>query len=307
MLLFKRLACGVISVLVILLGLKLIDMNIQTFQIAGACAFVIGISLSYIAILRRPPKYNFWITFIALFLGAILYNQNIRETKIDIVENKDVVSDVDTEKDVSNKKDATNKEDLSKNEEKNEKPQKNESIRKISTKKARKTSKSKLSGYPKISGSIDVIHPHIFRINGRYVKLFGVDAPDNDQICSDINEKSYNCGQEAVSWLREWIDDGIVDCYILKINTNGLDLVTCYWGDYDIAAGLVGSGWGIVNSEESNKYASMEKKARRGSYGLWQGTFYTPEDWRNIKRAQNDYTINRKSKALSSIKSLFKW
>ena len=62
-----------------------------------------------------------------------------------------------------------------------------------------------------------------FYIGGRYVRLFGVDAPDNDQICSDANGSSYNCGEEAASWVRGWIDNNPIDCYLLKIEPNGQD------------------------------------------------------------------------------------
>ena len=290
MLLIKRLACGFIAVLVILLGLKLIDKNIYAFQILGVCSFVIGISLAYISILRRAPKYNFWVTIVAFVLAFALYMQLNQTNKSD-TSNESVVAVS------SNKTDDNNS------------VEKKETSNIVSNLKAKRKYKQKLSGYPKISGTIDVIHAHIFKIHGRYVKLFGVDAPDNDQICSDLNEKSYNCGLEAISWLREWIDNNPIDCYILKINTKGLDLATCFWGEYDIGAGLVGSGWAIVNHQESDKYASLENNARKNSYGLWQGSFYTPEDWRNIKRAQNDFTITRKTKSkfFSNMNSWFKW
>ena len=149
------------------------------------------------------------------------------------------------------------------------------------------------SAYPKISGSANVIHAHVFYIGGRYVRLFGVDAPDNDQICSDANGSSYNCGEEAASWVRGWIDNNPIDCYLLKIEPNGQDLATCVWGEYDIGAGLVGAGWALANTRESDIYRPYEAKAKSESSGLWQGTFYAPEDWRDIKRRRNDFTIKR--------------
>ena len=80
---------------------------------------------------------------------------------------------------------------------------------------------------------------------------------------------------------------------MLKIEPNGQDLATCVWGEYDIGAGLVGAGWALANTRESDIYRPYEAKAKSESSGLWQGTFYAPEDWRDIKRRRNDFTIKR--------------
>ena len=58
-------------------------------------------------------------------------------------------------------------------------------------------------------------------------------------------------------------------------------------------AGLVGAGWALANTRESDIYRPYEAKAKSESSGLWQGTFYAPEDWRDIKRRRNDFTIKR--------------
>ena len=169
----------------------------------------------------------------------------------------------------------------------------------------KKKSMSRLAQYPKITGSIEVIHANVFYINGRYVRLFGVDAPDNDQICSDAKGMSYNCGREAASWDVGRIDNNPIDCYLLQVNPNGVNVATCVWGEYDIGAGLVGAGWAIANTNETNIYAPYEAKAQANSYGLWAGTFYSPQDWRDIKSEQNNFVIKSKPKASGWFKSLF--
>ncbi|MBR5598705.1 MAG: thermonuclease family protein [Alphaproteobacteria bacterium] len=256
----RRVVCGVVALSLILFGGYLTSSDTQVIQALGFCLFVAGITLMYIAITQRMPNYNYWVTLVAIALGVALFMPK------DFVEN-----DVDNT-DITERKTAVHKD--------NEKSKLAFSLDK----------------YPKISGSIDVVHANVFYISGRRVRLYGVDAPDNDQICSNASGGSYNCGQEAVSWIRGWIDNNQIDCYLLQINPNGEDIATCVWGEYDIGAGLVGAGWALANTNETRIYAPYEAKAQGNSYGLWSGTFYSPQDWRDIKNERNNFKIQRKSR-----------
>lgn len=272
MLLAKRFFCGFIALLFIVLGAIMTNNDLLAWQVVGFFIFVAGITLGYISIKQTLPSYSFWVTLIAIGLFYALL-----VSKVDLMYSKENYTSSPqnvTEKSVPIK------------------AKKHFSKKKSVTKK-----NSKLSAYPKISGSIDVIHAHIFYISGRYVRLYGVDAPDNDQLCADSVGSSYNCGEVAASWVRNWIDKNIIDCYLLKVEPRGYDLATCVWGDYDIGAGLVGAGWGLANTKETNIYKPYEAKAQSEASGLWSGSFYLPEDWRNIKRHQNDFTIKRTTKS----------
>lgn len=264
MLWVKRIVCGIVAISLIVFGGYLTTSDTQIIQTLGFCLSVVGIALMYIAIVQRMPNYNFWVTLVALGLGIALFMPKqfieTETTETTKVESQEVEK------------------------------------KKVVNKKEKKKSAFNLSKYPKISGSIDVIHAYLFYINDRYVRLYGIDAPDNDQICSNANGMSYNCGQDAVSWVRNWIDNNVIDCYILQVNPNGEDVAVCFWGEYDIAAGLVGAGWGIANTNETTIYTPYERKAQNSNYGLWNGTFYSPQDWRNIKSEKNDFKIKRKSK-----------
>ena len=282
MLLAKRVLCGIVGLFLIVLGALMTNNHLFVWQTLGFCVFVIGVTLDYIAIKQTLPNYSFWVTLIAIGLAYALLITRVSFSPLeDNVENHQTVS--------AQKKDTT-------------KPQKE-------NRKKNKKSDFKLAAYPKISGSITVIHAHVFYINGRYVKLFGVDAPDNDQLCADSAGSSYNCGEVAASWVRNWIDNNVIDCYLLKVEPRGYDLATCIWGDYDIGAGLVGAGWGLADTRETSIYKPYEAKAQSEGSGLWSGTFYLPEDWRNIKRHQNDFTIKRttrsRGKSFFNFKSWF--
>lgn len=270
----KRLICGVVAVILVIIAIIQINGSQQLWQAIGFCLLVGGITLGYIAIKQHLPNYSFWITLTAVGLAYALFMT--RYSPISEEEQQDVSARLEREIEKS-------KNLMGKNT-----PQKK------SNEHQQKSKGFDLTAYPKISGSATVIRANVFYINGRYVRLYGVDAPDTDQICSKGNGSSYNCGEEAASWVRNWIDQNSIDCYLLKIDPKGQDLATCIWGEYDIGAALVGAGWGIANTRETTIYQPYEAKAQSESSGLWQGSFYSPEDWRDIKSRRNDFTIKKK-------------
>lgn len=268
----KRLICGVVALMLITLGLGFIS-NLSLWRVVFGSLFLItGLALSYIAITQNIPKYSFWITVFALVVSVSFYNTYLSNEK------------TSTEEDIVVKK------EISSHIEQKAKPKNNI-----------------LSKYPKISGEISALSANTFYIAGRYVRLFGTDAPDVDQICSNESGATYNCGEEALSWIQGWLDKNVVDCYLLKISTNDYDLATCIWGDYDIGASLVGAGWAVAKRDESEIYLPYQAKAQSEFSGLWQGTFYTPEDWRNIKKNRNDFTIKIKKTKPSKFFNIKSW
>ena len=73
MLWVKRVVCGIVAVLVMLLGVYLINTDIAFLQALGFCLDVVGVALGYIAIIQRMPNYNFWVTLVALGLAVALF------------------------------------------------------------------------------------------------------------------------------------------------------------------------------------------------------------------------------------------
>ena len=270
MLWVKRLICGIVALMLIAISISLLSHFGFCRILFGVILLISGIMLSYIAIMQGIPKYSFWITLIAIILSIALYLSHFPPKEPNT----------------------------------HEKEQSKEVQQVIKKEKPKKS--NPLEAHPKISGTASFISANILYVGGRYVRLFGVDAPDVDQICSDSIGASYNCGEEAISWIRNWVDNNHIDCYLLKINPKGQDLATCLWGDYDLGATLVGAGWGLADRSESDIYTPYQVKAQTEKSGLWQGTFYLPEDWRNIKRNKNNFKLKKKiNKKLFNFKSWF--
>lgn len=264
----KRILCGLVAFCFIFIGAIFINDTECLWKWLSFSSFVLGATLMYIAIKQNFPNYSFWITLVAIALAYSLLLDKIELSS-------------SSEQNLSQPQDQ------------------------VQTKEKRKTIKKKkkrrgfnFSAYPKLSGPAEVLHAHVFYIAGRYVRLYGVDAPDIDQLCADATGSAYSCGENAASWVRGWIDDNPIDCYLLKVEPHGQDLATCMWGKYDIGAALVGSGWGVAKTKETAIYKPYETRAQNQSIGLWQGTFYDPEDWRNIKKHRNDFKIKRNTEGL---------
>ena len=266
MLILKRILCAGLALWLISFGLSSLSSDMFFTRTIGFCFTLAGVILGYIAIWQTLPKFNFWITLISFGLLVVIYSQVFNN------ESANSVSVVNTEKKVSN----------------NHKVKKARKARK-------KSSVFDFSKYPKVYGSAQFVSANVFYVGGRYVRLFGVDSPDVDQVCSNSAGSAYNCGSESLSWIIEKIDNSPMECYLLKVNHQGYDIATCIWDNNDVGAMVVGAGWGIAKTDETEIYKPYEAKAQALSIGLWQGSFYLPEDWREIKRQQNNFTIKRSS------------
>lgn len=137
--------------------------------------------------------------------------------------------------------------------------------------------------YPAIYGSVRVINGDTLMMNGRYIRLYGIDAPESDQTCANKTGRSYHCGRLAATWLRDWITDNELECRIMQRDARGNMVGTCSLGQYDLGAALVNAGWALAYTKYTDIYVPYQEQAMIKRVGLWQGKFYTPSDWRHLK------------------------
>jgi|GEM_PF-258516 len=139
------------------------------------------------------------------------------------------------------------------------------------------------NNYPAVYGIARVINGSTLEMRGRYIKIYGIDAPDSNQTCSDSKGRSYACGQESARWLKGWISGYELECRVIQQDGRGNMVATCALGQYDIGAALVNAGWAVANIKTTNIYVPYEQQAQAAGRGLWQGSFYKPWDWREIQ------------------------
>lgn len=135
-----------------------------------------------------------------------------------------------------------------------------------------------------IVGSITVVDGETLEIQNQRIKLWGVDAPDLDQICHDGQGVAYNCGKEAASALSRWLAElQPVQCEPRGNDNAGNVVAICYTstGD-DIAGWMVRNGYAIDWPKYSNGfYAVPQNEAQQAKNGIWQHNGVEP--WKTSK------------------------
>lgn len=105
-------------------------------------------------------------------------------------------------------------------------------------------------------------------IGKRTVRLFGVEAPEIDDICQ-IEDAKMKCGVVAWSQLIQLADGWHLSCDIEIKVKGGADFATCYIGERDVNEGMVRSGWAKAIRKQTNRYVVDEEDAKASKRGLW--------------------------------------
>lgn len=148
--------------------------------------------------------------------------------------------------------------------------------------------------YPSITGYARVISGSIIKVEGVYIKLFGIAAPNIQQTCSNKHGAGYYCGREAAIWLQNWLNNRVVTCYILGQIVRGRATGACFVENnkYDVAAAVINAGWAVAYTRNTQIYVPYEQQAAQNRKGLWQGEFYKPWDWEKIQNRKVDIEIH---------------
>ena len=141
-----------------------------------------------------------------------------------------------------------------------------------------------------IIGLAKVIDGDTIKIGAKKIRLFGIDAPEKNQICkkkflsfSFINfQKDYNCGQISTNNLKKKIGKEKIKCLYKSRDRYKRYLGTCYIKKVDLNKWMVENGYALAYIKYSRKYELQEKFARENKMGVWQGSFLRPEEWRRI-------------------------
>lgn len=139
--------------------------------------------------------------------------------------------------------------------------------------------------YPYLEGKATVVTASVLRMEGLFIKLLGIDAPDPEQTCADRHGAPYRCGKRALTWLQNWLQDKSLKCYIVGKIENNRTTGVCMTSDgqYDVAAVVVNAGWALAYTVHTAIYEPYEAQAADNRRGLWRGHFYKPWDWRRIQ------------------------
>ena len=93
-----------------------------------------------------------------------------------------------------------------------------------------------------IIGQATVLDGDTIEIHGQRVRLWGIDAPESDQLCRDSDSNLYRCGSVAALALADHIAGRVVTCLPRATDRYRRVVAVCMAGGVDLARWLVGAG-----------------------------------------------------------------
>ena len=137
-----------------------------------------------------------------------------------------------------------------------------------------------------LTGHARIIDGDTLEMNGKRVRLEGIDAPESRQECERSNGRRYACGREATMKIRRRIAGRVLRCESSGRGRYGRIIATCYLGKTDLNAWMVKQGQALAYRRYSRAYVGDELSAKLGRRGIWQGRFVEPRNWRRGERLE---------------------
>jgi len=129
-----------------------------------------------------------------------------------------------------------------------------------------------------------------FALGDERYRLYGIDAPELNQYCTDENGRAWPCGTRARSELRRLIGTSPVQCRTLSSDRYGRKIAVCHAGNRDLGEEMVRAGFATAFDRrgEGSPYRTAEAEARADKRGLWAGSFDNPVEWRRANPREPD-------------------
>jgi len=130
------------------------------------------------------------------------------------------------------------------------------------------------------NAQIRIVDGDTLRLGDRMLRLYGVEAPQRGQFCTDPQGRLYDCGTAAAAELARLVGEQRLDCRVHGRDRFGRALGVCRAGELDLNAAMVTAGWALADGGAMPALAPMEAAARQAQRGLWAGGFEPPAHWR---------------------------
>jgi endonuclease YncB( thermonuclease family) len=122
------------------------------------------------------------------------------------------------------------------------------------------------------------------------VRLYGIDAPELYQTCTDADGKAWDCGRAAQAKLKALVARRAVDCEPKSRDKFNRSVAVCYTSAVpDLGEALVREGLAVnFGGDTQGPYSAAEAEAQAAKRGLWRGSFAKPFDWRQAHPREGD-------------------
>ena len=138
-------------------------------------------------------------------------------------------------------------------------------------------------GLADVAGSPRVIDGDTIIIGDTRIRLYGIDAPEQQQHCFSAGT-AWPCGESATAALKLMVQEHVVRCEGSKEDRYGRLIGVCFVAGRNLNEAMVRAGWALAYRKYSKKYVAAEQKAVDGSLGIWRGDFVPPWEWRKKRR-----------------------
>ena len=131
-----------------------------------------------------------------------------------------------------------------------------------------------------LDGPVRVIDGDTLEISGERVRLFGIDAPEHDQRCTDAAGRPWACGTRATEALRDLVQGRAVRCSGEEQDRYGRLVARCTVAGRDLGAAMVRDGMAFAYRRYSLDYVAEEGRAKAARRGIWAGAAENPAEVR---------------------------
>lgn len=135
-----------------------------------------------------------------------------------------------------------------------------------------------------VSGIAKVTDGDSLRLQGKKIRLFGIDAPESRQRCTNSQAQSYRCGDVSRDALRAMTQGQRIRCIRRDVDRYGRWVSDCFAGKTHLNHQMVLQGHAMAYRRFSTQQVDAETQAKAARRGLWQGSFTPPWDWRRQNR-----------------------
>lgn len=135
---------------------------------------------------------------------------------------------------------------------------------------------------------VTIVDGDSLRNQSHEFRLYGIDAPELHQTCTDEQGRSYRCGRDAKGHLARLVTEPPT-CRRVQTDRYGRTVARCEAGGRELNRAMVEDGWAVAYLTHSPDYAMAEAAARRAKRGIWRGRFETPQSWRDRSRKRGGH------------------
>ncbi|WP_445679061.1 thermonuclease family protein [Radicibacter daui] len=117
------------------------------------------------------------------------------------------------------------------------------------------------------------------------ISLWGIDAPEMEQLCRSKRGAEYPCGEWAKNALTHVIQGRQVMCALQYTNSREDTVGRCQQANIDISAAMVAYGWAFSSPYVTSNYDQIQTDAQAHQRGMWAGRVEPPWNFRSRRHA----------------------